>query len=127
MSEALRNSLDLWHSAMLYGSIAFFIVSITVIVVYYVRLAGKKELKDKYEFASLHEIKSYRTMHIICAMGVGMCLNTLKPERMERSFGLFFVRLSITAVAATIYGYVTSLVMKFYYPTRLSKKLNKLR
>lgn len=127
MSDSLRNFIDLWHSTMWYGAIVFFAIAILVLIIYYIRYAGNNELKDKYDFASLNEIKSHRTMHILIAIAIGMFLNTLRPDLIDKGFILFFVRLSITIVAATIYGYVASLVMKFYYPTKLSKKLNRLR
>lgn len=127
MSESLRNFFDLWHMMMLYGTIALILVAIVVFVIYSIQLAQQKALKDKYEFASLNEIKRLSSMHIILAVALGMFLNTLVPELMEKGIVMFFVRLSISVIAATIYGYVASLMMKFYYPTRLAKKLEKLR
>ena len=95
MSESLRSFLDLWHTSMLYGSIILLLAAAIVIIVYYVRYAGIKDLKDKYEFASLNEIKNHRLMHILIAIALGMFLNTLRPDLMTKGFVLFFVRLSI--------------------------------
>lgn len=127
MSESLRNFIDLWHLSMFYGSLIALFVAVLFLIIYYVQYGSQKDLKDKYDFASLNEIKRQRTAHILIAIAIGMYLNTLRPDLLEKGFVLFFVRLSITIVAATIYGYVASLVLKFYYPTKLSKKLNKLR
>ena len=127
MSESLRSFVDLWHMSMLYGSIIVFIIAILILIVYYIQYSGQKELKDKYEFASLNEIKYQRYTHILIAIALTMFLNTVRPDLIEKGFVLFFVRLSITIVAGTIYGYVASLVLKFYYPTRLDKKLKRLR
>ena len=78
---------------MLYGSIIVFIAASIVLIIYLVRYASQKELKDKYEFASLNEIKYHKIMHIMLAVALGMILNTLQPELLEKGFGLFFVRL----------------------------------
>ncbi len=127
MSESLQNFVDLWHVSMFYGSLVALLAAIIVLVIYYAQYLGLKNLKEKYDFASLNEIKKHRTMHILLAIALGMYLNTLRPDLLEKGFVLFFIRLSVTIVAATIYGYVASLVMKFYYPTKLAKKLNRLR
>ncbi len=127
MSESLKSFMDIWHASMLYGSILIFLIGIIILVVYYIRYNGQKELKDKYDFASRYEIKYHRMAHILFAIALTMILNTLRPDLIEKGFVLFFVRLSITIVAGTIYGYVASLVLKFYYPTKLSEKLKKLR
>ncbi len=127
MSESLRNFVDLWHVSMFYGSLVVLLVAVVVLIIYYVQYANQKDLKGKYDFASLIEIKRQRMAHILIAIAIGMYLNTLRPDLLEKGFVLFFIRLSIAIVAATIYGYVASLLLKFYYPTKLSKKLNKLR
>lgn len=112
---------------MLYGSIVSLIVGFIVLVAYYVSYGGKNDLKDKYDYASKNEIAAHNRMHVFFAIALGMFLNTLEPELIDQGFVLFFIRLALAIIAATIYGYVANLVMKFYYPTKLGEKLKKLR
>ena len=126
--------MRLLHEIMFFGSFVILFIAIATLLIYLIRYGGKKDFKDKYDFASRHEIKYHQTMHILIAIAIGMHLNSLKPELIhkdglihEDGLILFFIRLAITIVAATIYGYIASLILRFYYPTRLSQKLKRLR
>ncbi|MDA0195922.1 MAG: hypothetical protein O2887_13140 [Bacteroidetes bacterium] len=126
--------MHLFHEMMFFGSFVILLFAILTLVLYKIKYWGQKELRDKYNFASKYEIKYHQTMHILIAVAIGMHLNSLKPELIhdggivhEDGFILFFIRLAITIIAGTIYGYIASLILKFYYPTRLSRKLKRLR
>ena len=92
--------MRLLHEIMFFGSFVILFIAIATLLIYLIRYGGKKDFKD---------------------LKAGTILSD------EDGLILFFIRLAITIVAATIYGYIASLILRFYYPTRLSQKLKRLR
>ena len=119
--------LNIWHQVVLYGAFVFWGLAILIYLAYKIRFATVGDLKAKFDFASESEVKWYQVAHHSIAVGIFLFLNQLRQETMEFSFVWFFIRLFTTFCMATLYGYVTYLVFKYYYPKPLNKKLKKLR
>lgn len=96
-------------------------------IAYKISFAGKKTLKEKFDLASHKESKRFLTTHLLFAVALFFLCNTLEYETMQLKFTWFFIRLFVSFCAGVLYGYVAHLILKFYYPGKLDKKLKKLR
>ena len=119
--------LDAWHIAMLYGSIAMFLIGIFLFVSYHIRVASLKTPKEKFDLISRREIKTYEWMFIFFAVGVAMLINRYGMDKLHEMGVWFVVRLFISIAGGTLVGYIAFLILEYYYPSRLDKKLRKWR
>ena len=113
------------------------IVSILVFVVlgigvlnyifYKISFASKKTYKEKFDLASEKETKKLLSGHILIAIALFLFCNTLEYETMKLDGIWFFIRLFVSMCIGVLYGYIAQLILKFYYPRILEKKLKKLR
>lgn len=113
------------------------IVSILVFVVlgigilnyvfYKITLMSKKTYKEKFDLASEKETKKLLSGHILIAIALFLFCNTLEYETMKLDGLWFFIRLFVSMCIGVLYGYIAQLILKFYYPGILEKKLKKLR
>src|SRR5690606_13819926 len=83
--------------------------------------------KGKYDFISRREIRNLELAFIIIAIGVAMLVNRYGMDRLDTMGVWFFVRLFISVAGGTLVGYVAFLILEYYYPTRLNKRLRKWR
>ncbi|MFY0627795.1 MAG: hypothetical protein JXR07_15965 [Reichenbachiella sp.] len=103
------------------------ILGILIYVFYKIRLGGKKELKEKYDFVSKYEMKFLFAAHIAIAIGIFLLCNTYKELTVLKSLLWFWIRLFISICIGVLYGYIAQLMLKFYYPGIQAKKLKKYR
>ena len=94
---------------------------------YKVSFASKKTFKEKFDLASHKESKRFLVTHLLFAVALFFFCNSLEYETMQIKFTWFFIRLFVSLCAGVLYGYVAQLILKFYYPGKLDKKLKKLR
>ena len=92
-----------------------------------INYASKKTYKEKYDLASEKETKKLLTGHILVAVALFLFCNTLEYETMKLDPLWFFIRLFVSMCLGVLYGYIAQLILKFYYPSVLEKKLKKLR
>lgn len=119
--------LGVWHQVMTIGAIAFIFIALLIYVVYKIRLASIADFKGKYDFIRQNEIKVLQWTFYTVGVAVMMIANTYGRGSLEFDWGWFLVRLFIALAGGTLVGYVASLVFKYYYPTRVHRKLNKWR
>lgn len=103
------------------------IVVIVVRVVNSVKVSSKKEYKAKYDYLRLNEIRMYWYSILFFSIAVFLILNTFEEETVLISFWWFVIRIFISACIATLIGYVGYLILKYYWPGKLQKKLDKWR
>ncbi|MFK7954140.1 MAG: hypothetical protein AB8B73_14925 [Ekhidna sp.] len=96
-------------------------------VIYKVSFSSKKTFKEKFDLASQKESKKFLMSHWLLAVALFFFCNSLEYETMQIKFTWFFIRLFVSFCAGVLYGYVAHLILKFYYPGKLDKKLKKLR
>lgn len=96
-------------------------------IIYKVKFSSQKTLKEKFDLASEREATSFLNSHILIALSLFFFINTLAKETVDISPVWFFIRIFIAGCIGLLYGYVAHLVLKFYYPGKLEKKLRKLR
>ncbi|WP_462247366.1 hypothetical protein [Ekhidna sp.] len=88
---------------------------------------SKKTYKEKFDLASEKESKKLLSGHIFVAVALFLFCNTLEYETMKLDELWFFIRLFVSLCIGVLYGYIAQLIIKFYYPGVLEKKLKKLR
>lgn len=119
--------IELWNFIMLYGTGACIAAGLLIVIVHHIKVAGTKDNKEKYEYINKNEIKTYRIAYILIGIAVTMFFNSLRNETVQLSIVWFFVRFFISLCFGTLVGYISILIVKYYYPTRMQKKLDKWR
>lgn len=119
--------LDIWHQGMLYGALVMFAAGIALFIYHHAKVAAIPTPKGKYDFISRREIRNLELMFILFAIGVAMLINRYGMDKLDMMGVWFFVRLFISFAGGTLVGYVAFLILEYYYPTRLDKRLKKWR
>ncbi|HNP96332.1 MAG TPA: hypothetical protein PKJ63_11915 [Cyclobacteriaceae bacterium] len=119
--------LDAWHDTMMVLSIVMFAAGIVVYLVYKMRVSLIKDYKEKHDFINANEIKWFKVVFYIFGLGVAMLINLYGAGKVPDMGIWFFVRIFMSLAGATLIGYVGSLVLEYYYPTKLNRKLKRWR
>lgn len=119
--------LDIWHQAMLLGAILLFAGGIILYIFHHIRVGALKTPKDKYDYISRREIKNLEIVFILFAVAVAMLINRYGMDKLDEMGVWFYVRLFMSFAGGTLVGYVAFLILEYYYPTRLDKRLKKWR
>lgn len=117
--------LTAWHNGIIIGAIISITASILVYLFYRMRVSMISDYKDKYDFINQNEIKWFKWVFYLLGLGIGLPINLYGAGNEVGTW--FFVLLFISIAGVTLVGYVASLILDFYYPTRLNLKLKKLR
>lgn len=116
-----------WHAAMLYGAILMFLAAIAIFIYHFVKISTLKTPKDKHDFISRREIKNLELVFISIAIGISLLINRYGMDELKEMGVWFFVRLFISIAGGTLVGYISFLILEYYYPSRLDRKLKKWR
>lgn len=128
MEERTANPfLNTWHDTMLILAIVMFAAGIIMYLVYKLKVSLIKDYKEKHDFINTNEIKWYKWVFYSFGIGVAMIVNLYGAGKITEMGVWFFVRIFMSLAAATMVGYVGALVLDYYYPTKLNKKLKKWR
>ena len=119
--------LYVWHTIMIIGAAGFFLMAIIQFILHKVRLAAMSDPKEKYDFIRVNEIKNYKRVFIFLSIGVACVINTYGMGSIEFHPVWFGVRIFISLAGALLVGYTALLILQYYYPTQMHKKLKKLR
>ena len=120
--------LNAWHDVMIIAAIIMFTASIIAFLVYKIQLSSIKDFKQKYDFINHNEIKRLKWVFYLAGAGVAMLINLYDGSGKITDIGMwFFVLIFMSIAGATLVGYVASLVLDYYYPTKLNSKLRKWR
>lgn len=92
-----------------------------------VKFASQKTSKEKFDLASERETKVLFRTHLFIAFAIFLFANTLSYETMKLNATWFLIRFFVSFSVGFLWGYIAQLVLKFYYPGKLEKKLKKLR
>jgi hypothetical protein len=119
--------LNTWHQTMLYGALLLFAGGIGMFLFHHLKVASIKSPKGKYDYISRREIKNLEIVFILIAIGVAMLINRYGMDKLDEMGVWFYVRLFMSFAGGTLVGYVAFLILEYYYPTRLDKRLKKWR
>src|SRR5690606_1247227 len=119
--------LQFWNNAMWVGSVVMFLAGIALYILHKIRAAAISDYKAKYDFLNTREIKTYKYVFLCFAIAALLFINLYGANKLNEMGVWFFVRLFISVAGGTLVGYVAYLIMDYYYPTILSRKLRKWR
>lgn len=126
-SQAYIDFITGWHQFMIIAAIVAGAGSIVIYIVHRIKSAAIKTYKGKYDYLKLNQARAYQIMFFFFASGVFFIGNTIGDETVSKSLIYIFVRMFISLCVAVLFGYISFLILKFYYPTRLERRLAKLR
>lgn len=127
MDSTSKAFLELWHDLMLIGSILMATMSLLIYFIYQLKVSSIADLKAKYDFINRSEIRWYKWVFFLLGGGAAMAINLYGKDELSTISVAFFVRLFFSVAGATLIAYIASLILDFYYPTRLNYKLRRLR
>jgi hypothetical protein len=125
--EKTSTFLDTWHSIMVVGAIIMCGAGILIYLVHKLRVATIHNYKAKYDYINQLEIKNYKKIFLCFALAAVMLINLYGMGKLHSVEVWFFVRLFMSLAGGTLVAYVAFLVLDYYYPTVLNKKLRKWR
>lgn len=119
--------LEAWHNTMIILAIVMFTSGILIYLYYKLRVSLISDYKEKHDFINTQEIKWFKIVLYTFGLGFAMIINLYGAGKVLEMGVWFFVRVFMSLAGTTIVGYVGGLVLEYYYPTKLNKKLKKWR
>ncbi len=127
--EDLSPFLKVFYTVIVIGAIIAFASGVLIYLIHNLKVSLIKEYKAKYDYINSHEVLWYKWMVYCFGAAVGLLINLYgSTDRVLGEVGVwFFVRLFFGVAGGTLVGYVSKLVLQYYYPTKLNDKLKKWR
>jgi hypothetical protein len=119
--------LETWHAIMIIGSLIFCAAGVLLYLVHKFKISTINNYKAKYDYINQSEISLYKKVFFCFALAAMMAINLYAMGRLHTIEVWFFVRLFMSFAGGTLVAYVAFLVLDYYYPTVLNKKLRKWR
>jgi len=119
--------LYVWHLTMIIGAAIMLVAGIVIYILHKIRLSSISDPKDKYDYANQKEIKTYKLVFLCFGITAMLLINLYGIGKIFHVELWFFVRLFISIAGGTLVSYVAVLILDYYYPTLLDKKLRKWR
>jgi hypothetical protein len=117
--------LAAWHIGIIVGAIGFITAGVLIYLFYNLRVSMISDYKEKHDFINRNEIKWYKRVFLAIGVGLGLLINLYSAGKEVGTW--FFVLLFISISGVTLVAYVASLILDYYYPTRVNLKLKKWR
>jgi len=127
MNEGYLSFLEVWNQLMYIGVWTSLIVSAIFLLYHLMKLVTIRDLKKKYDYINLNEIKIYWYAALFLDIAVVFFLNSIANDTVAISYIWFFVRLFVGVCLGLIFGFIFNYSLKVYYPFKIEKKLRKLR
>lgn len=127
MDYSSMELLNLWHEIMLIGSILMIAMAVITYLLYQLKSSSISDLKRKHDFINGAEIKWLKWVFHFIGAGAAMAINLYGKDELTSFSVMFYVRLFFSIAGATLIGYIATLILDYYYPTRLNYKLRRLR
>jgi hypothetical protein len=125
--EQSSTFLDIWHHIMIAGAGIMAAAGIIIYLVHKLRVTTIPNYKAKYDYINNTEIKNYKKVFLCFAIATAMLINLYGMGKLNTVEVWFFVRLFMSLAGGTLVAYVAILVLDYYYPTVLNRKLKKWR
>ncbi len=119
--------LNFWHLSMLIGALLMILIGFAIYVLHKIKIASISDYKGKYDYINEREIKVYKNVFLCFGIATLMAINIYGMGELHNIGVWFFVRLFISLAGGTLVAYVAFLVLEYYYPTVLNRKLKKWR
>ncbi|MBX2893991.1 MAG: hypothetical protein KF763_01015 [Cyclobacteriaceae bacterium] len=112
---------------MLAAAIALLIGALLIFLIYQLKVSLIRTFKEKHDFINGAEIKWLKWVAILIGIAAACGINLYGKDEIGGPGVSFFVRLFFSIAGATLVIYISTLILQYYYPTRLNKKLRRLR
>lgn len=121
--------LVIFYDFVIIASILALVAATLIYVLHKIRIASISGFKEKYDYLLANESKTYKRVWVLISIAAGLFVNLYGMGSANlAAIGIwFFVRFFFGVAAATIIAYVAHLVIEYYFPTILSRRLNKWR
>lgn len=116
-----------WHSTMILGAIFMFALGLIIYFFHNIKVSAISDYHIKYDYINRKEIKNYKLVYYCFGVAVVLLINLYQMSEMKQVEFWFYMRLCMAIAGGTIIAYVAHLILEFYYPTILDKKLKKWR
>ena len=117
-----------WDEVMLFGTFISFGLSVLIFLSYEIRVYSRHDLKEKYDFVNLNEIRFFWYAVVGIIVAIGFFINSISTDTIIDSGMIwFYVRLFITASYIVIAYFIFYGMIRVYYPKTVEKRLVKLR
>jgi hypothetical protein len=94
---------------------------------HHVKIATISTYKGRYDYINAFEIGHYKKVFICLGVAAALAINLYGMGKISVMGVWFFVRLFIAVAGGTLVAYVAYLVLDYYYPTIVHRKLRKWR
>src|SRR5690349_18931305 len=126
--EFVRNPfLEGWHVAMLIGAILMVAIGIVLYLLHNIRVWSIKNYKTKYDYINTKENRQYKMIFLCFGLAAMLAINLYGQGKVHVMGLWFFIRLFISISGGTLVVYVSYLILEYYYPTIIHRKLTKWR
>ncbi|HEX5172147.1 MAG TPA: hypothetical protein VFW11_23385 [Cyclobacteriaceae bacterium] len=119
--------LAFWNYAMVVGAGIMIISGIVIYIVHKVRVAAISDYKAKYDYLNTQEIKNYKYVFLCFGIAALLLINLYGSGSLNEMGVWFFVRFFMSIAGGTLVAYVSYLILDYYYPTVLNRKLRRWR
>ncbi|WKZ61214.1 MAG: hypothetical protein QY309_06950 [Cyclobacteriaceae bacterium] len=119
--------LNIWHYAMIVGAIAMVAIGLLLYFIHHLKASSIKEYHHKYDYLNKNEIANYKRVFYCFGIAVAFAINTYGMGEITEIGIWFLVRMFMAIAGGTLVAYIAYLVLEYYYPTKLDKKLKKWR
>ncbi len=120
--------LAAWDHFMVLGSLIFLGIGLLIFLVYKFKVTQIKDLKEKYDYVSTHEIRYFWYALLAVVISVCVFLNSVATETVASRYEwLIYVRLIVTGILGIIAYLFTNSTINIYYPRYLMKRLDRIR
>ena len=116
-----------WHQSMIIGAIIMIASGIIIYLVHNLRLSSIKDPHAKYDYINTKEIANYKLVFYCFGVAAALIINRYGMDKLKTVEVWFFARLIISIAGGTLVGYVGYLVLEYYYPSVIHRKLLKWR
>ncbi|HXR82464.1 MAG TPA: hypothetical protein VN763_16170 [Saprospiraceae bacterium] len=112
---------------MIVGAILMASIAVLIYLAHHIRIATIGDYKGKYDYINLHEINNYKKVFLCLGVATMLIINIYGMGKLLNIGVWFYVRLFISISGGTLIAYVAFLILEYYYPTIVNKKLRKWR
>jgi glutaredoxin len=116
-----------WNHAMIVGAILMIATGLVIYIVHKIRAASIKDYHKKYDYLNTREISNYKLVFYCFGVATALLINLYGKNEMKEVEVWFFTRLFMGIAGGTLVAYISYLILEYYYPSILDKKLKRLR
>jgi hypothetical protein len=126
-NQELKAFADAWHDGMFVAVIAMALIAILIFLLYHLKVSLQKSNKEKHDYINTFEIKRYKLVFVFLGLAAGFLINMYGRDEIAWPGVAFYVRIFFGIAGATMIIYISALVLDYYYPTIVNRKLRRLR